>query len=217
MAKKWHQVYMQRSCIVPLLFCIISTCTGNTNRTYDDLLEVSEDCSHYECVPNYSMLILMWLLGCQKQWYNTVKCIAAPTRPSVRGESKLWGSPLVFYWSKEWIPRIRNAGGKYVIKHAHQQKWPLENFMLPLTCIYKQEVSALIMLTELLKGLQHQFSVVSFGLGEHQVKAMQVEGKECTEQVQKLTIHLRAVKLRVMWWNEKASTRSRKRWTDLCR
>ena len=70
--------------------------------------------------------------------------------------------------------------------------------MLPLTCIYKQEVSALIMLTELLKGLQHQFSVVSFGLGEHQVKAMQVEGKECTEQVQKLTIHLRAVKLRVM-------------------
>ena len=34
---------------------------------------------------------------------------------------------------------------------------------------------------------QPQNSVVSFGLGEHQVKAMQVEGKECTEQVQKLT------------------------------
>ena len=74
---------------------------------------------------------------------------------------------------------------------------------------------------------QPQNSVVSFGLGEHQVKAVQVEGKEYTEQVQKLTIDLRAVKSG-MWWNKKASTRynrkivkrelntAQKGQTDLC-
>ena len=68
---------------------------------------------------------------------------------------------------------------------------------------------------------------MSFGLEEHQVKAVQVERKEYTEQVQKFTIDLRAVKSE-MWWNEKASTRyirkivkrelntAQKGQTDLC-
>ena len=74
----------------------------------------------------------------------------------------------------------------------------MENFMLPLTCIYKQEVSALIMPTDLLKGLQHQINLetlVSYGLGELQVKAMQVEGKECIGQVHKLMMDLRVMKM----------------------
>ena len=67
-------------------------------------------------IPNFSMLIFMLVLdvrsGCI---YDTVNHIAAPTRPCIRGESKLCGSHLVSYRSKEWIPRIRNTGGKYVI------------------------------------------------------------------------------------------------------
>ena len=55
--------------------------------------------------------------------------------------------------------------------------------------------SALIMLTDLLKGLQHLENLVSYGLWELQVKAMQVEGKECTEQNQRLTMDLRAMKM----------------------
>ena len=58
--------------------------------------------------------------------------------------------------------------------------------------------SALIMLSDLLKGLQHQINLenlVSYGLWELQVKAMQVEGKECTEQDQRLTMDLRAMKM----------------------
>ena len=55
--------------------------------------------------------------------------------------------------------------------------------------------SALIMLTDLLKGLQHLENLVSYGLWKLQVKAMQVKGKECTEQDQRLTMDLRAMKM----------------------
>lgn len=42
--------------------------------------------------------------------YDTVKCIVAPTRPSLRAAAKLNGSPLAAYRKRVWKPRIRTQG-----------------------------------------------------------------------------------------------------------
>ena len=49
-------------------------------------------------------------VGRPQRLYDTAKRIAAPTLPSLRGESKLFGLALEEYRSKEWVPRTRNAG-----------------------------------------------------------------------------------------------------------
>ena len=43
------------------------------------------------------------------RFFNTVKRIAAPTRPSAIGHRKLNGSPLRSYLKRHWKPRIRNT------------------------------------------------------------------------------------------------------------
>ena len=50
-----------------------------------------------------------------KRFYDTVKNIAAPVRPSLRGGSKLFGSELSLYREKKWVPRIRNPSGSYIV------------------------------------------------------------------------------------------------------
>ena len=46
-----------------------------------------------------------------KRFYDTVSRIAAPTKPSCKGDSKLCGSPLATYRKREWVPRVRNTAG----------------------------------------------------------------------------------------------------------
>ena len=46
------------------------------------------------------------------RFLDTVKRIAAPTRPSTMGPQKLSGSPLCTYLRKKWIPRTRHQPGK---------------------------------------------------------------------------------------------------------
>ena len=47
-------------------------------------------------------------IGRPRRFLNTVQRIAAPTRPSMIGESKLDGDCLRAYMKKTWEPRIRN-------------------------------------------------------------------------------------------------------------
>lgn len=47
--------------------------------------------------------------GRPERFYDTVCRIAAPTRPSLRGEAKLVGSPLATYRRRAWVP---NKGKK---------------------------------------------------------------------------------------------------------
>ena len=56
-------------------------------------------------------------VGRENRFYETVKRIAAPTRPSLRGECKLMGSPAQRYKEKVWVPRIRNIpqSGKFLV------------------------------------------------------------------------------------------------------
>jgi hypothetical protein len=48
------------------------------------------------------------VIGRESRFYETVKRIAAPMRPSIRGDSKLKGSLAQRYRDKVWIPRVRN-------------------------------------------------------------------------------------------------------------
>lgn len=79
-----------------------------------DLLEEAEDCSPAsgKSVSEvlYSLFQLRYphvTIGRPQRLYDAVKRIAAPTRPSLRGASKLSGSSLSLYRSKEWLPRNR--------------------------------------------------------------------------------------------------------------
>ena len=55
----------------------------------------------------YPNIAIAW----PKRFYDTVKNIAAPVRPSLRGGSKLFGSELSLYRERKWVPRIRNPPG----------------------------------------------------------------------------------------------------------
>ncbi len=45
------------------------------------------------------------------RFLDTVRRLAAPTKPSVVGQQKLMGSPLVSYRHRQWMPRTRNQPG----------------------------------------------------------------------------------------------------------
>ena len=47
------------------------------------------------------------------RFLDTVRRLAAPTRPSVVGQQKLMGSPLTSYRHRHWIPRNRHKQGMY--------------------------------------------------------------------------------------------------------
>jgi len=47
-------------------------------------------------------------IGRPDRFHDTVQRLAAPTRPSLRGPSRLQGSPLVTYRKRIWNPKINN-------------------------------------------------------------------------------------------------------------
>lgn len=53
------------------------------------------------------------------RFFDTVKRIAAPTRPSAIGQRRLNGSPLRFYLKRHWTPRIRNTQQGMFFNHMH--------------------------------------------------------------------------------------------------
>lgn len=63
-----------------------------------ELLEATFHCS-YPHIP----------ISRPSRFFDTVKRIAAPTRPSAIGHRKLNGSPLCSYLKRHWTPRIRNT------------------------------------------------------------------------------------------------------------
>ena len=63
-----------------------------------ELLEVTFHCNY----PHIS-------ISRPSRFFDTVKRIAAPTRPSAIGHRKLNGSPLRSYLKRHWKPRIRNT------------------------------------------------------------------------------------------------------------
>ena len=71
--------------------------------------------SERECQGNEDLLCTKFkklfpkiYIGCPRRFYETVMCIVAPTRPSLRGKSRLSGLQLSSYWKRTWEPRIRN-------------------------------------------------------------------------------------------------------------
>lgn len=52
------------------------------------------------------------VLGRPSRFYDTVKRIAAPTKPSLVGPSKLSGSPLVSYRKRVWVPKVQTQSKK---------------------------------------------------------------------------------------------------------
>ena len=82
--------------------------------TYGDLIDIFEE-SELEC-PNSEELLCSKFktlypniyIGRPRRFYETVLCIVAPTKPSLRGECKLFGSLLSSYRKRIWEPRIRN-------------------------------------------------------------------------------------------------------------
>ena len=84
----------------------------------DLLAEVEQEES--ESIPNtlfdrFSTLYPNVVLGRPSRFYDTVKRIAAPTKPSSVGPSKLSGSPLVSYRKRIWAPKVKKTQGKKVI------------------------------------------------------------------------------------------------------
>ena len=54
------------------------------------------------------------MIGRPSRFCDTVKRIAAPTRPSLTGPSKVSGSPLVSYRKRIWVPKVQQQGNEYI-------------------------------------------------------------------------------------------------------
>jgi len=56
-------------------------------------------------------------IGQPARFFDTVTCLAAPTRPSHTGPPKLCGSPLSLYRKRDWIPRARQERERLLSLH----------------------------------------------------------------------------------------------------
>lgn len=56
-------------------------------------------------------------IGRADRFLDTVRRIAAPTKSSSLGSSRLAGSPLRTYLNRTWIPRIRNKKGMVIMHY----------------------------------------------------------------------------------------------------
>lgn len=77
--------------------------TGSEEKTVAEIL-TERFISKYPHVP----------ISRPSRFLDTVKRLAAPTKPSSIGEPKLSGSPLAHYRGREWIPRSRRRQGMSV-------------------------------------------------------------------------------------------------------
>lgn len=82
--------------------------------TYGELIDIFEE-TERECPNSEDLLCDKFKahypkisIGRPRRFYETVSRIVAPTKPSLRGECKLYGSPLASYRKRVWQPRIRN-------------------------------------------------------------------------------------------------------------
>ena len=66
------------------------------------------------CAQNFKNYILIFESLVPKD-FNTVNRIAAPTKPSSKGDSKLCGSPLATYRKREWLYTTREKPSRYGI------------------------------------------------------------------------------------------------------
>ena len=90
---------------------------ANTDPTYEkliSLLEVAE--TKTDVTSAADVLVAKFCLeypsnpiGQPVRFLDTVRRIAAPTRPSAHGPPKLEGSPLRFYLRRRWAPRVRHV------------------------------------------------------------------------------------------------------------
>ena len=96
---------------------------GDRTPTYGELIDLLDD-SEKNCSLSDNVSDILYSkfkdtypgisIGRCKRFHATVMRIAAPTRSSLRGPSKLCGSPLTCYRKKKWIPRIRNPGKQFL-------------------------------------------------------------------------------------------------------
>ena len=87
--------------------------------TYGELIElltISDEKSTNECLPlcevlaaNFSGRYPAIYIGRANRFLDTVQRIAAPTKQSTGGRSKLEGDSLRSYMKRTWKPRIRNT------------------------------------------------------------------------------------------------------------
>ena len=89
---------------------IINFLTLISVSTFGELIELYEDTSddasilHTKLLERYPVLV-----GRHCRLLETVKRIVVPTRPSLRGDAKLHGSPLPTYRKRIWKPCVRNV------------------------------------------------------------------------------------------------------------
>ena len=76
----------------------------NAETSVADLL-AAKFCEKYRNIP----------INRPSRFLDTIKRIAAPTRPCAIGQRKLEGSPLRSYLRRRWVPRIRHKQGKLVL------------------------------------------------------------------------------------------------------
>ena len=115
-------------CMECNILCTLPTfnfnyCTAASRRpTYGELIDLLEK-SEKEAPLDYEALCSVFQqqyphirIARPKRFYDTVNRIAAPTKPSSKGDSKLCGSPLVTYRKREWLPRVRYPAGMVYMK-----------------------------------------------------------------------------------------------------
>ena len=89
--------------LINLLETAETECNAETSDSVADLL-AAKFCEKYRNIP----------INRPSRFLDTIKRIAAPTRPSAIGQQKLEGSPLRSYLRRRWVPRIRHKQGKFV-------------------------------------------------------------------------------------------------------
>lgn len=93
-----------------------------TKPMYGDLVDIFE---RFEGQPDVQDLLFAEVckcypnvtVSCPSRFYDTIRRLVAPTRPSLHGEAKLTGSPLASYRRRVWQPRVRNTG-KTIIEYC---------------------------------------------------------------------------------------------------
>ena len=111
--------------IIKVWLIVYLHCNVGTNvPTYGSLIDLLEE-SEKDCLQGDNVSDILHSkfkdaypgisIGRCKRFHTTVMRIAAPTRASLRGPTKLCGSPLTRYRKKKWIPRIRNPAGSELI------------------------------------------------------------------------------------------------------
>lgn len=98
---------------------------AHENPSYGDLLRIFEAAENEAEANKTSIIELLEAKFCNEYphipvcrpscFYDTIKRIAAPTKPSAVGPRKLDGSPLQSYLNRRWAPRTRNPGSMLAI------------------------------------------------------------------------------------------------------